>query len=136
VVISQGDIWWANLPDPAGSGPAFRRPVLVVQGDPFNRSRIATVLCISLISNPKWADVPGNVFLDARRTGLPKDSVANVSQVFVVDRSLPTEWGRQLVSMRETGEKDSMHFLTPLSKKLSNQMVATVAVVATKISWT
>jgi mRNA interferase MazF len=91
VVITQGEIWWADLPDPAGSGPGFRRPVIIVQGDSFNRSKIATVLCVPLTSNLKWTDAPGNVFLEARLTGLPKDSVANVSQVVAVDKSLLTE---------------------------------------------
>jgi mRNA interferase MazF len=91
MVISQGEIWWADLPDPAGSGPGFRRPVIVVQGDPFNRSKIATVLCVTLTSNLKWADAPGNVLFEARLTGLPKDSVANVSQVVALDKSSLTE---------------------------------------------
>jgi len=90
-VISQGEIWWADLPDPAGSGPGFRRPVIVVQGDSFNRSKIATVLCVPLTSNLKWADAPGNVLLEARLTGLSKDSVGNVSQVVTLDKSLLTE---------------------------------------------
>ena len=90
-MISQGEIWWADLPDPAGSGPGFRRPVIVVQGDPFNRSRITTVLCVLLTSNLKWANAPGNVLLEARLTGLPKDSVANVSQVVALDKLLLTE---------------------------------------------
>jgi mRNA interferase MazF len=91
VVISQGNIWWADLPDPAGSGPGFRRPVIVVHGDAFNRSKIATALCIPLTSNLKWADAPGNVLLETRLTGLPKDSVANVSQVVALDKSSLTE---------------------------------------------
>jgi mRNA interferase MazF len=91
VVISQGEIWWADLPDPAGSGPGFRRPVIIVQGDPFNRSKIGTALCVPLTSNLKWANAPGNLLLEARLTGLPKDSVANVSQVVPVDKSLLTE---------------------------------------------
>ena len=91
MVISQGEIWWADLPDPAGSGPGFRRPVIVVQGDSFNRSKIATVLCVPRTSNLKWADAPGNVLLEVRLTGLPKDSVANVSQVVALDRWLLTE---------------------------------------------
>ncbi|MEW6669248.1 MAG: type II toxin-antitoxin system PemK/MazF family toxin [Thermodesulfobacteriota bacterium] len=91
MVITQGEIWWADLPDPAGSGPGFRRPVIIVQGDPFNRSKIATALCVPLTSNLKWAEAPGNVLLEARLTGLPNDSVANVSQVVAVDRSLLTE---------------------------------------------
>jgi mRNA interferase MazF len=90
-VISQGEIWWADLLDPRGSGPGFRRPVVVVQGDSFNRSRIATVLCVPLTSNLKWATAPGNVFLETRLTGLPKDSVANVSQLVTLDKSLLTE---------------------------------------------
>jgi mRNA interferase MazF len=91
MVIFQGEIWWADLPDPTGSGPGFRRPVIVVQGDSFNRSKIATVLCVPLTSNPKWAEAPGNVLLQSRLTGLPKDSVANVSQVIALDKSLLTE---------------------------------------------
>ena len=90
-MISQGEIWWADLPDPTGSGPGFRRPVVVVQGDPFNRSKIATVLCVPLTSNLKWADAPGNVLFETRLTGLPKDSVANVSQVVALDKSSLTE---------------------------------------------
>jgi mRNA interferase MazF len=86
VVIAQGEIWWAELPAPAGSEPGFRRPVVVVQCDAFNRSRISTVVCVPLTSNLKWAAAPGNVSLLARSTGLPKDSVANVSQIVTVDR--------------------------------------------------
>lgn len=91
MVISQGDIWWADLPDPTGSGPGFRRPVVVVQGDALNRSRIGTVVCVPLTSNLKWAKAPGNVMLSARLTGLPKDSVANVSQVVTLDKALLTD---------------------------------------------
>jgi len=91
VVIAQGDVCWADMPDPAGSGPGFRRPVVVVQGDAFNRSRIATAVCVPLTSNVKWADAPGNVLLPARSTGLSKDSVANVSQIVTLDRSILTE---------------------------------------------
>jgi mRNA interferase MazF len=81
VVISQGEIWWADLPSPVGSGPGFRRPVVVVQGDALNRSRVSTVVCVPLTSNLNWALAPGNVRLTARLTGLAKDSVANVSQI-------------------------------------------------------
>jgi mRNA interferase MazF len=91
MVISQGDVLWADLPFPEGSGPDFRSPVVVVQGDALNRSRIATVVCVPLTTNLRWADAPGNLFLPARLTGLPKDSVANVSQVVSVDRGLLTE---------------------------------------------
>ncbi|MBI4585965.1 MAG: type II toxin-antitoxin system PemK/MazF family toxin [Planctomycetes bacterium] len=91
MVISQGDVFWADLPEPTGSGPGFRRPVVVVQGDSLNRSRIATVICIPLTSNLNWAKSPGNVLLSARSTGLPKNSVANVSQILVIDKILLTE---------------------------------------------
>ena len=90
-MISQGDVCWAELPAPTGSGPGYRRPVIVVQGDALNRSRLATVVCVPLTSNLRWADAPGNVLLTARMTGLPKDSVANVSQVVALDRTLLEE---------------------------------------------
>ncbi|MBN1489948.1 MAG: type II toxin-antitoxin system PemK/MazF family toxin [Phycisphaerae bacterium] len=101
MVIAQGDVCWADLPEAAGSGPGFRRPVVVVQGDALNRSKLATVICVPLTSNLVWAEAPGNVLLRSRATGLPKDSVANVSQVITIDRSLLTERaghlsGRQL----------------------------------------
>lgn len=91
MVIAQGDVCWASLPDPVGSGPGFRRPVVVIQGDALNRSRVATVVCVPLTSNLTWAGAPGNALLRARSTGLPKDSVANVSQVVAIDRTLLSE---------------------------------------------
>jgi mRNA interferase MazF len=91
VVVSQGDVLWASLPDPAGSGPGFHRPVVVVQGDAFNASRLATIVVIPLTSNLRWAAAPANVLLRAKQTGLPRDSVANVSQIVSVDRDLLTE---------------------------------------------
>ena len=91
MVISQGDVWWADLGEPVGSQPGFRRPVVVVQGDSFNRSRISTVVCIPLTSNLRLADAPGNVLLECGATGLTKDSVANVSQPVTLDRASLTE---------------------------------------------
>jgi mRNA interferase MazF len=91
MVIAQGEIWWADLPVPTGSGPGFRRPVVVVQGDALNRSLVATVVCVPLTSNLRWADAPGNVLLAPRATGLPKDSVANVSQVIALDKTVLAE---------------------------------------------
>lgn len=88
MVISQGEIWWADLPAPTGSGPGFRRPVVIVQGDALNRSRVATVVCVPLTTNLKWSGAPGNVLLPALVTGLPNDSVANVSQLLIVDKAL------------------------------------------------
>ena len=91
VDITQGDVWWAELPEPTGSGPGFRRPIVVVQGNHLNRSRIATVVCVPLTSNTIWAGAPGNVLLSGKMTGLSRDSVANVSQIVTLDRSLLTE---------------------------------------------
>ena len=88
MVVAQGQICWADLPDPTGSGPGFRRPVVVVQGDTLNRSGIRTIVCVPLTSNLRWAEAPGNVSLPAHATGLPKDSVANVSQIITLDRVL------------------------------------------------
>ena len=86
-IVSQGDIWWADLGEPVGSAPGYRRPVLVVQGDALNRSRIATVVCVPLTSKLKWADAPGNVLLKASATGLDRDSVANVSLIVALDKA-------------------------------------------------
>jgi mRNA interferase MazF len=91
MVIAQGEVYWAELPDPQGSGPGFRRPVLVVQGDALNRSRIATVVVVPLTSNLVWAGAPGNVLLRARSTGLPRESVANASQIVAIDRTVLRE---------------------------------------------
>jgi mRNA interferase MazF len=91
VVVARGEVWWADIPEPSGSGPGFRRPVVVVQGDAINRSRIATVVCVPLTTNLRWADAPGNVALSTRESRLPKNSVANVSQIVTLDRSLLTD---------------------------------------------
>jgi mRNA interferase MazF len=91
MVISQGEVWWADLGEPMGSDPGYRRPVIVVQGDALNRSRISTVVCIPLTRNIKWANAPGNLLLKSELTGLPVDSVANVSQIVALDREQLTE---------------------------------------------
>jgi mRNA interferase MazF len=91
MVVTQGEVWWTDLGEPAGSAPAFQRSVVIVQGDAFNRSRIATVVCVPLTSHLKWADAPGNVLFTPRDTGLPKPSVANVSQLVTVDRASLTD---------------------------------------------
>lgn len=86
--VKRGEIWWAGLPPPEGSGPGYRRPVLVVQANEFNRSRIQTVLVVVITSNVQRAKAPGNVLLPAGESGLTRDSVANVSQVMTLDRRL------------------------------------------------
>jgi mRNA interferase MazF len=91
MVVGQGEVWWADLRAPTGSEPGFRRPVVVVQGDALNRSRLATAVCVPLTSNLRWADAPGHAVLTARVTGLPKDSVANASQIVTLDKAVLTE---------------------------------------------
>lgn len=89
--MNRGEIWWADLPDPRGSEPGYRRPVLVVQTNSFNRSRIQTAIVAVISSNLRLADAPGNVLLPAGVTGLSRDSVVNVSQLLTLDRSFLTE---------------------------------------------
>ena len=91
MVISQGDVCWASLRDPVGSGAGFRRPVVIVQGDSFNASRISTAVVVPLTSNLRLAAAPGNVALPSATTGLSKDTVANVSQIVAIDRESLTE---------------------------------------------
>ena len=86
----RGEIWWAALPKPITSEP-FRRPVIVVQSDAFNRSRIRTVVAVVITSNQRLAQAPGNVVLPAQVSGLPKDSVANVSQIVTLDKTFLLE---------------------------------------------
>jgi len=85
VVVQRREVWWADLEEPRGSEPGFRPPVLVVQSDAFNRSRLRTVLAVVLTSNARLLDVPGNVLLPAARTGLSKDSVVNITQLVTLD---------------------------------------------------
>lgn len=84
--MRRGDIWWAELGPPRGSAPAFRRPLLVIQCDPANRSEIATVVCIALTGNLRLGAIPGNVVAEPEDTGLPRRSVINVSHVVTVDK--------------------------------------------------
>jgi mRNA interferase MazF len=84
--MKRGEVWWATLPGPTGSGPGYRRPVLVVQSNPFNLSRIATVVVAAITSNLSLAEAPGNVRLGRGDSGLPRASVVNVSQLVTLDR--------------------------------------------------
>ncbi|MBN9608069.1 MAG: mRNA interferase MazF2 [Actinobacteria bacterium 69-20] len=92
MVIRRGEIYWADLGDPNGSRPAKRRPMLVVQSDPYNDSRLATVLSVVITSNTSLAAMPGNVFLPAAATGLPRDSVVNVTAVVTLNKVDLTDW--------------------------------------------
>ncbi len=102
VSIRRGEIWWADLGDPHDSEPAHRRPVLVVQNDAFNRSNLATVIVLALTSNLRLADLPGNVPLTKKQSGLKKDSVINITQVTTIDKTwLDTKVGKLPKSIME-----------------------------------
>lgn len=89
--MRRGELWWASLPDPVGSGPGFRRPLLVLQSNEFNQSAIRTIICAVVSSNVHLAGAPGNVRVHARSSGLGRESVVNVSQLITVDKRLLTE---------------------------------------------
>jgi mRNA interferase MazF len=107
MVVERGQIWWADLDGPRGSEPGLRRPLLVVQDDAFNRSRLNTVIAVVLTSNLRLVDAPGNVLIPAKAAGLPKESVANVSQIITIDRDFLNEPAgklpRQLMKTVEDG---------------------------------
>ena len=94
--MKRGEVWWASLPAPAGSGPGMRRPVLVIQSNPFNESRIASVIVAVITSNLALAEAPGNVRIGKSDSGLTKPSVVNVSQVLTIDRTFLTHRIRAL----------------------------------------
>ena len=106
MVVKRGEIWWASLPDPVGSEPGYRRPVLIIQSDEFNRSGIRTVICSAITTNLNLAGAPGNVQLSPRSSGVSKPSVINVSQLISIDRTRLTERikGIDTESMRQVDE--------------------------------
>ncbi|CAK8713531.1 mRNA interferase [Candidatus Electrothrix laxa] len=91
MVIKRGQIWWAELPDTVGSGPGYRRPMVIIQANEFNRSNISTIIAAVITSNVGLAAAPGNVFLSPKMSGLPKKSIVNVSQLITLDKALCTE---------------------------------------------
>ena len=112
--MQRGEIWWASLPDPAGSGPGYRRPVVVVQANDFNESRIHTVIVVALTANVKLAEAPGNVLCRRRDTRLSRESVANVSQVMTIDKRLLTEKTGTLPSLVVKRVEDGLRLVLAL----------------------
>lgn len=110
--MKRGEVWWADLGEPVGSGPGYRHPVVVISTDTFNGSRISTVIVVMVTSNLRLAAAPGNVRAAAPETGLPKDSIVNVSQVLTVDKGVLIERIGHLPSDRlgevEAGLRDVM----------------------------
>ena len=113
--MTRGEIWWADLSDPVGASPGYRRPVLVVQTDAFNRSRIGTVVVVALTTSMRLLDAPGNVLVKPRSSGLTKDSVVNVSQVFTIDRSALAERVAQLPRNAMTQVGDGLRLVLGLA---------------------
>jgi len=103
--MQRGEIWWASLPSPMGSDPGRRRPVLIVQSDAFNASRVQTVIAAVITSNLKLVEAPGNLLLRRRDSGLPRDSVVNVSQLITLDKAYLAEHVGKLPK-RHTGAID------------------------------
>ncbi len=112
MVIAQGDIYWINLEEPAGSEPGFRHPHVVIQNNLFNRSRIDTVVVCLLTSNLKLARVPGNVLLEKGEGNLAKQSVVNISQIYTVDKGDLVEWIGMLSEKRVRQILDGVRLLT------------------------
>lgn len=96
--MKRGDIWWAELPEPTASEPGYRRPVVIIQSNEFNKSRINTVVVVAITSNLRLANAPGNIKLPINKTGLDRESVANVSQIITIDKQFLTEQVGQLGS--------------------------------------
>ena len=112
--MKRGEIWWAELSNPRGSEPGFRRPVLVVQADAFNRSQIRTVVALVITSNVSLAHAPGNVLLGKRSAGLNRDSVVNVSQVITLDKSFLIERAGRLPSSKLRQVEDGLRLVLSL----------------------
>ena len=109
-----GEVWWADLPEPSGSGPGYRRPVVVVQSDEFNRSRIRTVIVAAITSNLRLAAAPGNVSLGRRGGGLSRESVVNVSQLLTLDRRFLTEKAGRLPAAKLRELQDGLRLVLAL----------------------
>ena len=109
-----GEVWWTDLPEPTGSGPGYRRPVVVVQSDDFNRSRIQTVVVAAITSNMRLAAAPGNVAIGRRGTALPRESVVNVSQLLTLDKRILTEKAGRLSAATIREVQDGLRLVLAL----------------------
>ena len=112
--MKQAEIWWASLPEPLGSEPGGRRPVLIVSSDHFNQSAIQTVVLLVITTNLKLANMPGNVFITKEESGLPRDAVINITQITTADKSFLTERVRRLDHELFSLVKDGLRLLLPI----------------------
>lgn len=90
--VNRGEIWWADLPEPTGSSPGYRRPVIIIQSDGFNKTNLNTSIVALITTNLELAEMRGNVLLKAFQSALPKDSVVNITQIFTLDKRLLFEY--------------------------------------------
>ena len=114
MVLKRGDIWWARLAAPRDSEPGNRRPVVVVQSDAFNVSRIQTVIVAVITSNARLADAPGNLALTPAQSGLPRESVINVSQLLTLDKRYLSERVSTLPSQQLSGLNEGLRLVMSL----------------------
>lgn len=112
--MQRGEIWWADLADPQGAAPGYRRPVLILQADAFTQSRIATVIVVIVTSNLRLASAPGNVFVSAHESGLPRDSVINVSQLVTLDKTVLDAQVGHLSARTMTAVEDGVRLVLDL----------------------
>lgn len=112
--MQRGEIWWADLPDPVGASPGYRRPVLIIQADVFTKSRIATVVVLVISSNLRLSSAPGNVLLHAAESRLAKDSVINVSQIITLDKTTLSEFIGQVNTKTLTEVEDGLRLVLAL----------------------
>lgn len=117
MVIHRGDVWWAELDEPRGSAPGYRRPVLIVQADAFNQSVIRTTIAVVLTSNLALIEAPGNVLIPKTESGLPKDSVANVSQVITIDREDLRDQTKRLAASTMRAVDDGLRLVLGLPRR-------------------
>ncbi|HED06243.1 MAG TPA: type II toxin-antitoxin system PemK/MazF family toxin [Ignavibacteria bacterium] len=96
--MKRGEIWWASLEDPVGSGPGYKRPVVVISSNDFNSSKINTIIVAVITSNLNLSEAPGNFELPKKSSGLSKKSVVNISQLLTLDKSYLTEKSGKLTN--------------------------------------
>jgi len=114
MVIKRGEIWWAKLPEPLESEPGYPRPLLIVQANEFNKSRISTIIAVAITTNIRLAGAPGNILLSSKQSKLPRKSVVNISQIITIDKSFLTEKVHTLSSAIMENVEDGMRLVLKL----------------------
>ncbi|HCC53820.1 MAG TPA: mRNA interferase MazF2 [Desulfobulbaceae bacterium] len=112
--MNRGEIWWAALPEPVASAPGYKRPILIIQSNEFNKSKINTLVAAVITSNIHLASAPGNVTLSTKNSKLPKESIINVSQIITIDKSFLTEKVHTLSNVIMTQVDDGLRLILKL----------------------